>query len=91
VFADEQEVELLRDALPGVRLIICELTAPLEILKQRVTEREPTHELAADLRRWVDLYQARSDHERIRHFRVNTHPATVDESIRRILQLTRWA
>ena len=90
VFADEREVELLRAVLPGARLIICELTAPLEVLKQRVTEREPTKEMAAGLRRWVDVYHDRSDHERIRHFQVTTHPATVDESVQEILALASW-
>jgi predicted kinase len=90
VFADEQEVELLRAVLPGARLIVCELTAPVEILKQRVTEREPTEEMAAGLRRWVDVYHARSDLERIRHFQVATHPATVRESADRVLQLAQW-
>jgi chloramphenicol 3-O-phosphotransferase len=90
VFADEQEVELLRAVLPGARLIICELTAPVEILKQRVTEREPTEELAVGLRRWVDVYHARSDHARIRHFQVSTHPATVRESADTILHLAKW-
>jgi predicted kinase len=90
VFADEQEVELLRNVLPGARLIICELTAPIEILKQRVTEREPTDEMAAGLRRWVDIYHARSDHERIRHFQVSTHPATVSESAHEVLHLAHW-
>ena len=91
VFADEREVELLRAVLPGARLIICELTAPLEILEQRVTEREPTEEMAAGLREWVRVYHARSDHERIRHFQVTTHPATVSESVHAILQLANWA
>lgn len=91
VFADEREVELLRDVLPGARLIICELTAPIEVLKQRVTAREPSEEMAGGLRRWVDVYHARSDHQRIRHFRVETHPATVDESVHRILHLAEWA
>jgi chloramphenicol 3-O-phosphotransferase len=90
VFADEREVELLRAVLPGARLMICELTAPVEILKQRVTEREPTEEMAAGLRSWVDIYHARSDHERIRHFQVTTYPATVDESAHQILQLAHW-
>ena len=90
VFADEREVELLRAVLPGARLIICELTAPIEILRQRVTEREPTEEMAAGLRRWVDVYHARSDHERIRDFQVTTYPATVDESVHEILQLAHW-
>jgi predicted kinase len=90
VFADEQEVELLRAVLPGARLIICEVTAPIEVLKQRVTEREPTEEMAVGLRKWIDRYHARSDHERIRHFQVATHPATVDEAARKTLQLANW-
>ena len=90
VFNDEEEVELIRAALPGARLMICETSAPVEVLKKRVTDREPTDELAAALRTWVDVYHERSDHERIRHFRVVTHPATVEESVREILELTGW-
>jgi len=55
-----------------------------------VTEREPTEEMAAGLRNWVDLYHARSDHERIRDFQVTTYPATVDESSQTILQFANW-
>lgn len=91
VFADGEEVELLRAVLPGARLIICELTAPIDVLKQRVTEREPTEEIAAGLRKWVDVYHARCDHDRIRHFQVQTHPATVEESVRAILHLADWS
>ncbi len=90
VFNDEEEVDLLRAALPGTRLMICETTAPIEVLMERVTKREPTDEWAAALRKWIDVYHARSDHERIRHYQVVTHPATVDESAREILSLTRW-
>jgi hypothetical protein len=90
VFADEREVELLRVVLPGARLTVCELTAPMEILKQRVTEREPTEEMAVGLRRWVDVYHARSDHGQIRHFQVTTYPATVSESVQKILRLANW-
>jgi hypothetical protein len=90
VFADEREVELLRAVVPGARLMICELTAPIEILKQRVTEREPTEEMAVGLRRWVDVHHDRTDHERIRHFQVTTSPATVAESVAEIRRLARW-
>lgn len=90
VLSDEQEVELLSAAVPGARLIICETTAPMDVLKRRVTEREPTEEWAASLREWVDVYHARSDHERIRHFQVVTHPATVSESADEILALAGW-
>src|SRR4051794_4795415 len=90
VFADQQEVELLQAVLPGARLIICELTAPLEVVKRRVTEREPTEKMAVALRQWVDVYHARSDHERIRDFEVDTYLLTVDESAQRILELANW-
>lgn len=91
VFADEEEVELLRAVTPGARLLVCELSAPIDVLKQRVTERESTDAMAAGLRRWVDVYHARSDHERIRDFMVSTHPATVGESVRAILDGAGWA
>jgi predicted kinase len=90
VFNDEEEVRLIREALPGARLMICETTAPIEVLKARLTEREPTDEWAAGLRKWVDVYHARADHERIRDFQVVTHPATVDESTNEILALAGW-
>ncbi|SDT35806.1 hypothetical protein SAMN04488543_3927 [Friedmanniella luteola] len=91
VFADEHEVDLLREVTPGARLMVCETAAPVAVLKQRVTEREPTDAWRAGLRQWVDVYHARSDHERIRDFQVATHPATVEESVREILRLTGWA
>jgi energy-coupling factor transporter ATP-binding protein EcfA2 len=90
VFEDEQEVGLLLAAMPGARLMICETAAPIAVLKNRVTERELTEEGAEGLRRWIDVYHARSDHERIRHFRVITHPATVEKSTQEILELTGW-
>lgn len=90
VFADEEEVGLLRAAVPGASLIICETTAPIAVLKQRVTEREPTEESAVGLRRWIDVFHARSDHERIRDFQVVTHPVTVAESVDQILSRTGW-
>jgi predicted kinase len=90
VFNDEEEVELVRAAMPGARLMICETTAPIAVLKERVTEREPTEEWAEALRAWVDVYHSRSDHERIRHVQVVTHPATVGDSVREILDWTGW-
>lgn len=90
VFNDEEEVGLLRAALPGASLLVCETTAPIAVLKERVTEREPTDEWAEALRTWIDVYHARSDHERIRDFQVVTHPATVEQSVQEILHRTGW-
>jgi hypothetical protein len=41
VIADEQEREQLRAATLGARFLVCELTAPQSVLKDRVTAREP--------------------------------------------------
>ncbi|GAB2569375.1 hypothetical protein Aab01nite_07660 [Paractinoplanes abujensis] len=90
VFADEDEVESLREAVPGAQLIICETTAPVPVLRARVTEREPTEAWRERLRNYVDLYHSRSDHERIRHFQVSTHPAPVEQSVREILEKAGW-
>src|SRR5690606_10363254 len=47
VVNDVEEVGLVRAAVPGARVTICETTAPVEVLKERLTEREPTPEWAA--------------------------------------------
>lgn len=41
VLADAEESVQLRAAAPSSRYIVCELTAPQDVLKHRVTEREP--------------------------------------------------
>jgi chloramphenicol 3-O-phosphotransferase len=90
VFADEQEVTLLQDAVPDARLIVCETTAPISVLKERVTAREPTEEWRSGLRDLVDFYHSHDHHARIRDFQVSTHPATVDECVTEILSHTGW-
>lgn len=90
VVNDVEEVGLVRAAVPGARVTICETTAPVEVLKERLTEREPTPEWAAALHAWVDAYHSRDDHERIRDFQVVTHPASLAESVDEVLALTGW-
>lgn len=90
VVNDVEEVGLIRAAVPGARVTICETTAPVEVLKERLTEREPTPEWAAALHAWVDAYHSRDDHERIRDIQVATHPASLAESVDEVLALTGW-
>ncbi|MBU2665310.1 hypothetical protein KOI35_17535 [Actinoplanes bogorensis] len=90
VFNDEDDVDLLKAAVPGARLIVCETTAPIDVLKKRVTAREPTEEWRRRLRDFVDLYRSRDDHVRIRDFQVSTYPATVAESAAEILEKAGW-
>jgi energy-coupling factor transporter ATP-binding protein EcfA2 len=56
VIAAEQERELLHAAASGARLVVCELTAPGSVLKDRVTSREPNEHWRTTLRDLVDLH-----------------------------------
>jgi hypothetical protein len=60
------------------------------VLRERIIEREPTEWSAIGQLEWIDKYHARDDLERIRDFRVVTHPVTIEESADEILRLTGW-
>jgi predicted kinase len=91
VIADEQEREELRAAVPGARFVVCELTAPEAVLKNRVTEREPNEFWQRRLRDFVELYHRRSDLTRIRDFQVETHGRSVDEAAREVVEKAGWS
>ncbi|MFC0545754.1 hypothetical protein [Kutzneria chonburiensis] len=90
VLADEQELVLLRAALPGANLTVCELTAPEAVLKERVTAREPNEFWREGLRRWVDVFHARDDRHRIRDFLVSTHERSEEDAAREIVDKLGW-
>jgi len=90
VVADEGELVLLRDALPGANLAVCELTAPEAVLKERVTAREPNEYWKERLRRWVDVFHARDDLARIRDFLVSTHDRSEDDAAREVIEKAGW-
>jgi hypothetical protein len=90
VIADEQEREQLRAATLGARFLVCELTAPQSVLKDRVTAREPNGFWRTRLRKFVDLYYRRTDLPRIRDFQVKTYSCSVDEAAREVVEKARW-
>jgi predicted kinase len=90
VIADEQERDLLQAAVPGARFVVCELTAPESVLKDRVTAREPNEHWRTRLRDFVDLYHRRTDLARIRDFQVDTHTRSVDEAALEVLCKAGW-
>lgn len=90
VIADEEELLLLRDALPGANLAVCELTAPEAVLKERVTAREPNEFWQEGLRRWVDVYHARNDLDKIRDFLVSTHERSEQDAAREVVEKVGW-
>jgi predicted kinase len=91
VIADEQEREQLRAAASGARFVVCELTAPEAVLKERVTAREPNESSQRRLRDFVDLYHRRTDLTRIRDFQVDTYGSSVDEAAREVLEKAGWS
>lgn len=90
VIADEEELGLLRAAVPGARFAVCELTAPQAVLKDRVTAREPNEYWQSRLRDFVDLYHRRSDLAKIRDFQVSTHDRSVDEAAQEVVDKAGW-
>ena len=90
VVADAERLEQLRAAVPAASFVVCELTAPIDVLKARVTERERTDRMRAGLRAWVDHHAARTDLESIRDVLVSTHDRPEDEAAREVLQAIGW-
>jgi chloramphenicol 3-O-phosphotransferase len=90
VIADQDELVQLRAALPGSRLVVCELTAPEAVLKDRVSAREPNEYWREALRTWVDRYHQRSDLASIRDFQVSTHDRPVDEAAQEVIEKAGW-
>ena len=90
VVADEEELGRLRAAAPASTFAVCELTAPVSVLKERVTAREPNEFWQGRLRDFVDLHHRRTDLARIRDFLVSTHDTTADEAATAVLEQTGW-
>ena len=90
VIADEQELVQLRAAVEFSRFTVCELTAPEEVLRERVTAREPNDYWKDLLRTFVDMYHRRSDLERIRDFQVSTDDRTVEDAAREVVDKAGW-
>lgn len=90
VLADEDELGLLRDTVPGAPLAVCELTAPVSVLKARVTAREGNAYWQSRLRDFVDLYHRRTDLGRIRDFEVSTHGTPIADAAREVVEKAGW-
>lgn len=90
VIADAEDHRHLRVALPASRFIICELIAPMAILKQRVLTREPSEHWKRELEKWVDVYHQRDESQRFGDFQVTTHDKSVDDTAAEILEQAGW-
>jgi hypothetical protein len=91
VIADAEDCRQLRLALPASRFIVCELIAPIAILKKRVRAREPDEHWKQELEKWVDVYHQRDESQKFGDFQVATHDRSVDETAAEILDQTGWS
>jgi len=91
VLANAEEAAQLRAAAPSSRFMVCELTAPQDALKKRVTEREPNAYWKSRLREFVDLYHSRTDLADIRDFLVSTHDRRVEDAAREVIEKAGWS
>jgi predicted kinase len=91
VIADEDELVRLRAALAGSRMVVCELTAPVAVLRERVAARVPNEYWQNRLRDFVELYHGRTDLPRIRDFAVATHDKPVAETAREVIRRAGWS
>lgn len=90
VIADIADYQSLRDAIPAAKVIICELTAPESILKDRVTAREPNAYWQERLRNWVDIYHQRDESQKFGDFQVSTHDKSIEETAKEIIEKAGW-
>ena len=90
VVADAADLADLKATAPASRYVVCELTAPRQVLEERVTRREPNEFWTAALLKWIDVYHRRDDLEWLRDFHVSTHDKPVDLSAEEVISLCGW-
>ena len=84
------DLESLKQSAPSKSLTICTLTAPIDVLKSRVTTREPNEYWQERLRGLVERYAKRSDSEKFADFEVSTHNKQIGEAATEIISHLGW-
>lgn len=85
---DEAAFAALKKAVPCDSFTVCELTAPIDILKTRVTEREPNTYWQDKLVKLVDIYENRPI--KFADFRVDTNTLTPAKAALNIVEYLGW-
>jgi adenylylsulfate kinase-like enzyme len=85
-----EDLKSIRLAAPAKAFTVCELTAPLEVLKQRVTQREPNDYWQQRLRGLVENYSKRHENERFADIRIATHEQSARETAAMIIKKLGW-
>lgn len=84
------DLEQLKNAVPTSRFMICELTAPEAVLKDRVTKREPNQYWQNKLRGLVDNYMNKPNNIKFGDFTINTHSNPIYKCAEEIIEKADW-
>jgi len=90
VIDSSENLAALSAATPGGNIILCELVAPLDVMKQRVTERDGGN---MEKMFWLmDRYdQGRVGNAgKYAHFEVSTHGKSIDEAALEVIKKAGW-
>lgn len=90
VINNDNELEAFKTATPGAKRIICELTAPIAVLKQRVAAREPHNQerMFALIDSYEQLRQTNAG--KYADFEVSTHDKSIAEVADEIVAKVGW-
>lgn len=90
VIDDDESLEAFKAATPDAQRTICELTAPVDVLKARVAAREPDNQ--ERMFALIDRYSERRQNNdgRYADFEVPTHQRTIDEVAAEVIAKTGW-
>ena len=84
-----EELELLRNAIPGSEVMVCRLTADMKTMQARVRMREPGALQATFVARVAEL-DALLDEARVEDFTLDNSNRSVTEVAREMLARARW-
>lgn len=91
VVVDHDDLLELRNITAATKFMVCELTAPREILERRVIEREPNDFWRSRVLNFVAMYHDRDDHAAIRDFEVTTDTESVEETAVNLIHRCGWS
>jgi hypothetical protein len=90
VVVDHDDLLDLKRIRAPARFMVCELSAPREILERRVVEREPNDYWRSRVLEFVAMYHDRDDRAAIRDFQVCTHTGSVEETAIEVIERCGW-
>lgn len=90
VVRDDEDLRELKAITAPAPCLVCELTAPRDVLERRVVEREPDDRWRRRLLEFVAMYHERNDHPAIRDFEIATHPGSIEATAIEVIDRCGW-